>query len=294
MGEEETEMVWVTIPCKKLLRVIALVIALCLSALCAAFCFLTPAAEEGVFLPILMYHSVLKDPSKTGKYVITPESLEEDLQYLRQHGYQTVVMQDVIDFVYNGVPLPEKPVVLTFDDGFYNNLTYLLPLLIEYDMKAIVAPVGEYTEQFSENPDPNPAYAYLSWDDISTLEESGHVEIQNHSYSMHAQTGRHGTLRKSNESMDEYQITLQKDLQKMQDLLTEHCEITPTTFVYPFGQICEGSLPVVKEMGFLASFSCYERANYLTNDPDCLYELGRYNRSGLETTEKIMKKAGII
>ena len=135
-------MVWVTIPCKKLLRAIALVIALCLSALCATFCFLTPAAEEGVFLPILMYHSVLKDPSKTGKYVITPESLEEDLRYLQQHGYRTVVMQDVIDFVYNGVQLPEKPVVLTFDDGFYNNLTYLLPLLIEYDMKAIVAPVG--------------------------------------------------------------------------------------------------------------------------------------------------------
>lgn len=287
-------MVWLTIPCKKLLRVIALLTALSLSVACAFFCFYSPAAEEGVFLPILMYHSILKDTSKTGDYVITPTSLAEDMQYLKDHGYHTVVMHDVIEYVYEGTPLPDHPVILSFDDGFYNNLTYLLPLLIQYDMQAIVSPVGEYTEEYSENPDPNPAYAYLSWDDILTLTDSGRVEIQNHSYSMHSNCGRHGALKKWGESDAEYQQSFQGDVGKMQSLLQEYCGITPTTFVYPFGGICDASLSNVKDMGFLASFSCCERANYLTNDPECLYQLGRYNRSGLTTTDKIMKKAGIV
>ena len=63
-------------------------------------------SEPGVRLPIIMYHSILKDPAKTGKYVITPKRLEEDLMYLRGNGYETVVVADLIAYVESGVPLP--------------------------------------------------------------------------------------------------------------------------------------------------------------------------------------------
>ena len=92
---------------------------------------LAPAGEEGIVLPIIMYHSILRDNARTGQYVITPARLEQDMLYLRERGYTTVGVNDLIEYVYNGVPLPEKPVMLTFDDAYYNNLTYLEPLLIE-------------------------------------------------------------------------------------------------------------------------------------------------------------------
>ena len=115
----------------------------------------TQASEEadGVSLPILMYHSVLKDKSRAGKYVVSPDTLEQDMLYLKGCGYTTVVMEDLINYVENGVPLPEKPVMLTFDDGHLNNKTYVYPLLQKHGMKAVISIVGEYTELFSNTPD---------------------------------------------------------------------------------------------------------------------------------------------
>ena len=86
----------------------------------------TQASEEtdGINLPILMYHSILKDNSRAGKYVISPDTIEQDMLYLKDHGYTTVVMADLIDYVENGTPLPEKPVMLTFDAVSYTHLPH--------------------------------------------------------------------------------------------------------------------------------------------------------------------------
>ena len=69
----------------------------------------TLSQEESVFVPIIMYHSLLADSSKAGQY--------SDLRYLLGQGYETIVMQDLIDYVYHGKDLPENPVIITFDDG---------------------------------------------------------------------------------------------------------------------------------------------------------------------------------
>ena len=94
-----------------------------------------------------MYHSILKDASRTGKYVITPSRVEEDLIYLQENGYETVVVADLIAYVTDGTPLPEKPVMITLDDGYLNNLTYMLPLLEQYDMRAVISVIGLYSER---------------------------------------------------------------------------------------------------------------------------------------------------
>lgn len=64
-----------------------------------------------------MYHSVLKDQKMDGKYVVSPTEFENDLIYLKEHGYTTIFLQELVDYVYSGAALPEKPVVITFDDG---------------------------------------------------------------------------------------------------------------------------------------------------------------------------------
>ena len=249
---------------------------------------------EEIPVPILMYHSILKDQSRSGKYVITPQTLEKDLLYLKENGYHTILVSDLIDYVYHNGTLPCKPVILTFDDGYYNNMTYLLPLLTTYDMKAVISVVGSYTEEFSKIDSHNPNYSYLTWEDIQELEYSGRIEIANHTYQMHESAQRNGCSIKKGESPEEYQKILSQDLVQLQDELTRKSKIkAPLTFTYPFGYICKESQNAVEEAGFLASLSCYETISKISKEPSSLYCLGRFNRPSGIATEKFMKKIQI-
>ena len=59
-------------------------------------------------------------------------------------------MQDLINFVYSGSSLPEKSVVITFDDGYYNNYLYAYPLLEKYDAKMLISFIGKYTDLYND------------------------------------------------------------------------------------------------------------------------------------------------
>lgn len=246
---------------------------------------------DGIPVPILMYHSVLKDPKAAGKFVVSPDTFESDLKYLKENGYTTIFTSELIDYVYHDAPLPEKPVMLTFDDGYLNNLTYVVPLLEKYDMKAVISVVGSFTERDSKGEAHSPSYSNFSWEDINEVVASGHVEIGNHTYNMHStNAGRKGCMKKKGESVEAYQKILSEDLQKTQDLIYENCGFYPVVFTYPYGYISNASTDVVKQLGFQASFGCYERINYINKDPQRLYQLCRFNRPSGISTEKFMDK----
>lgn len=249
--------------------------------------------KDGVKVPILMYHSILKNKGSGGTYVISPELLESDLKYLKENGYTTVFVKELSDYVREGKDLPEKPVVVSLDDGYYNNLTYVLPLLQKYDMKASIAVVGKFTDIFSKEDSHNANYSHMTWDDISDMAKSGHIEISNHTYDMHSTKGRFGCFKNKSESEDDYKKALTEDVGKLQTELMEKSGIKCEVFTYPYGKIYNGSVPVIKDMGFLASLSCYEKMNYITREEDCLYLLGRFNRPSGISTQNFMKKHDI-
>ena len=253
----------------------------------------TDTEEKMPAVPILMYHSVCNNQRVHTDYRISPEMFENDLAYLQKNGYTAVFVADLIAYVYEGYPLPEKPVVLTLDDGYLNNYTEVLPLLEKYDMKATVSVVGEFSNAFSESPDRNPLYAYLTWEDIRALDASGRVEIGNHTYAMHEIGTRRGCMKLQNESEEKYDKALTEDLTKLQDALTQQSGLTPIVFTYPYGFISEESLPVIRKLGFLAALTCYERINYITGEPEQLYRLGRFNRTAGVPTEVFMQKIGV-
>ncbi|MEG2174275.1 MAG: polysaccharide deacetylase family protein [Oscillospiraceae bacterium] len=273
--------------------IVCLLLALSLLVAVVAAPDSTVAQTNGKAVPIIMYHSILRSPSRAGTYVISPEVVECDLQYLARRGYTTIFVSELADAVITGKQLPERPVILTLDDGYLNNLTYMLPLLEKYDMKAVISIVGAYSEKFTALNDPNPNYAHLTWDDITHLVDSGRIEIGNHSYDMHRQTPRKGTRRLTGESPSAYYEALVADVGKAQSLLEECCGIVPTTFTYPYGHISQESLPILREMGFTAFLTCYERVNYVAGDPAVLLSLGRFNRASGVSTEKFMRKLRI-
>lgn len=245
---------------------------------------------EAVKLPILMYHSMLKDSKLQGKYVISPDLFESDLKYIKEHGYTTVVMQDLIDYVHGGT-LPEKPIMLTFDDGYYNNYLYAYPLLQKYDCKMVLSPIGRYADQYTETPDTHASYAHASWEMLKEMVDSGYVELQNHSYNMHSNSnGRKGTKKNKGESEEAYKQAFTEDVSKAQQRFTEQVGITPTCFTYPFGAISNVSLDYLKEMGFQATLTCESKMNELTQEPDALYGLNRFLRTNQGTSEQFFAK----
>lgn len=251
------------------------------------------AAEKLPAVPILMYHSVCNNQRVHSEYRITPDTLESDLAYLKEHGYTSIFVGDLVGYVYEGYALPDKPVIITLDDGYLNNYTEVLPLLEKYDMKATISVVGEFCRTFSDTPDRNPLYAYLTWSDIRALDDSGRIEIGNHTYAMHELGTRRGCMKIESETEEKYDKALTEDLSKLQDALTQYSGLTPIVFTYPYGFVSEESIPVIKKLGFLAALTCYERINYITGDPEQLYRLGRFNRPAGITTEAFMQKIGV-
>lgn len=240
-----------------------------------------------ISVPIIMYHSVSRDENMWCDYVISPITLEKDIVYLKQKGYTPIFVQELIDYVHIDTPLPKKPVILTFDDGFSDNLEYVLPLLEKYDFKATVSVVGSFTE-ISDNSGLNP---YLSSEEIVNLYESCRVEIANHTYDMHSTGGvRKGCSIINGETFEQYRNALLSDLNKTQRYLSENCRIVPTVFSYPYGFVCEPSMRIVKSAGFKASLGVEEKLNIITKDPECLYNLNRFNRPEYVSTEDFFKK----
>lgn len=251
----------------------------------------TTNEEEGICVPAVMYHGMLKDASKQGKYVISPETFEKDLQYLKANGYTAVGVNDLLDYVDGKGNLPEKPILLTFDDGYYNNYLYAYPLAKQYEMKIILSPIGYYTDLYSEKDADHPNYSHVTWDEVREMLESGVVEIQNHTYNLHASNGKRlGAKRLKGEDEAAYQKMLRQDLQTMQDKMTENTGITPTAFVFPFGAISDSALPVVRQMGFRCYVTCESRMNRITRDPECLFGLGRTLRPPGTTSEAFFQK----
>lgn len=235
-------------------------------------------AEEGVEIPVVMYHAVLKDESRHGKYVISPAEFENDLIYLKNHGYTTILVEDLITYTRGG-ELPEKPILLTFDDGYYNNYLYAFEIAKQYRCKFVISPIGACADQYTDAPEENAYYSHATWSQLKEMADSGLVEVQNHSYDLHkSDRGRLGVKKVSGETESQYESMLTQDLTRAQEAIEKNVGIRPTAFVYPFGAASNSTPEIVKKLGFLATFTCREKTSCVTRDPESLYGLGRYLR----------------
>ena len=265
---------------------------LSLFVLCVAFSSASIAAASVADMknvPIFMYHSLAGAGAETS---VSADEFEADLRYLKENGYQAVTLSRLVDFVYHAAPLPENPVVLTFDDGYYNNLAVGLPLAQRYQMPIVVSVIGKDTEIWSENPAEHMRYGHLTWAQIQEMAQSGYAEIANHTWDLHKnENGRKGIRIRAGESSAQYRAILQEDVGKLQTKLQEHCGITPTAFVYPFGATCPEALEILQEMDFLLTLTCQDGENQIkAGEPACLYELNRCHRTAKRPVQIILEE----
>ncbi|MCL1873603.1 MAG: polysaccharide deacetylase family protein [Clostridiales bacterium] len=245
--------------------------------------------QSGMPVPIIMYHSIIKDYKYSDKYIISLRQLENDLRYIKERGYTTITMSQLIAYAEGNNGLPEKPIIITFDDGYYNGYVYLYPLLQELGMKAIISVVGSFSDANNPKEKPNPNYSYLTWEQMKEMMDSGVVEIQNHSYNMHSNKGKRlGAGKRKNESFADYEKALTEDTIRFQDMCKEKLGWEPNTYVYPFGAFGKESEEILAKLGFKATLSCYEKVNYI-DEGSSLFSLRRYNRAGGKGSEAFFK-----
>ena len=147
---------------RTLRRICAAILILC------TIIFLLPEPEG---FPILEYHQVTDaqlDPDFE-VYNVPPAEFSAQLDYLQAEGYTTITLQDFMRAVHGKGTLPEKPIVLTFDDGYADNYSTMLPILEAHGMTAVVYVITN--ELGKEN--------YLTLDELKDMQRRG-IEIGSH------------------------------------------------------------------------------------------------------------------
>jgi len=135
----------------------------------AAAAAAAPRAVATSGVPVLMYHEIVTDGRAPGETVIALDRFEAQMRWLAERGYRTLSMSELVAVIADGAPMPERAVVLTFDDGWKNVLN-AVPVLERYRMKAsfwIIAGKGIGDD-------------YMAWSDIEALARRPGFEVQSH------------------------------------------------------------------------------------------------------------------
>lgn len=191
---------------------------------------------ENVNVPVLMYHAVSDDLWGYWDLFVSPQTIEEELLYLQENGFETIWFEDL-----SHVEDYEKPVILTFDDGYDDNYTELFPLLQKYNAKATIFVIPKAIGTPHK----------MTAEQIYELSQSGLVSIQSHTYS-------HGNL----STMDEE--TLVFEMEESQKYLAALTGQVPYAVCYPEGTRSELSIEVAGryyEYGLLMNGQLYNTSD---------------------------------
>jgi biofilm PGA synthesis lipoprotein PgaB len=225
-------------------------------------CTGTALARPGV--TALCYHHV-GDYYQIGplvnKYTVTPGTLRTHFDYLKENGYRAISMEEYIRYNRGEISLPEKSVLLTFDDAYVSFYEQVFPLLQEYRYPALLAMVGIWQEVPPADPD-----RILTWQQARELEESGLVEIASHSYNLHYMTtaNRFGdvsqaatTLEYANGRFEDravYERRVRADLQRSQQVFADNLGHPVRVMVWPYGEYNSTLLAAARDTGHVATF----------------------------------------
>jgi biofilm PGA synthesis lipoprotein PgaB len=154
---------------------------------CAAA--LAGAADPARFIA-LSYHEVLGEGEPATPTSVTARDLAQQFAWLAANGWQVVSMDQILGARAGGPPLPDKAVLLTFDDGKKDVYTRVFPLLKLFRYPAVIALVGEWLEvpagsTVDYDGLPLPRSAFVTWAEVRAMQASGLVEVASHTFNLH-------------------------------------------------------------------------------------------------------------
>jgi len=217
-------------------------------------------SQRLVRVPILMYHYVSVPPPDADKYrldlSVTPANFEAQMKYLAQEGYHPVRLVDLAEFLRNGKPLPLKPIVITFDDGYLDNYQNAFPILKKYNFVATFFVIAQAIDDFKPG--------YMTWDQLEEMAIE-RMEIGSHSVT-------HPELKDKPRAFQASEIAGSK-------LMIESRIGTPVkSFSYPAGKYDATTIEVLRASGYLAAVTTEPQGAKQSADKP--YELQRIRVRG--------------
>lgn len=203
---------------------------------------------------VLCYHNVVDKITDPKIMNVTTDQLISHFKWLKVNGYNVISLDDIINAKNGKKDLPQKAVLLTFDDGYVSFYTRIYPLLKLYNYHGVYALVGKWQEtpedqNFLYGTLPRSRKMLLSWDEVNEMKDSGLIEFASHTYDYHhgiianpqgntqpaltalkydAKTARY-------ESTQAYLKRVDEDIKKSSDIIYKYTGQRPRSIAWPYG-----------------------------------------------------------
>ncbi len=219
-------------------------------------------------VPVLMYHYLSQAPPDADIYrrdlSVSPTLFAAHLDRIAAEGYTVIRLYDLIAYLTEGIPLPVKPVVLTFDDGYRDNYENALPLLRDHRMTATFFVVMEFINR--ERPE------YLTWPMVQEMSAAG-MSIEAHGVD-------HTTLRGRSRADLEFQAL--RSYETLQNALG----IRAYFISYPAGEFDEQTIAAFQRADYWAGFTTIQGATHQSDD---LFRLPRVRIRSTTTPDELAR-----
>jgi peptidoglycan/xylan/chitin deacetylase (PgdA/CDA1 family) len=220
-------------------------------------------------VPIVTYHDIL--PKKEVFFDVTPEELEADFALIKSKGVTPISLDRLIIHLRTGSPLPEKPILLTFDDGYGSHYEYVYPLLKKYKYPAVFS-------VYVKNMGINTSRSHLTWEQLKIMAVDSLVTI-----AAHSQTHPPDLTKLSDEE-------LISEVVKSKDILEKNLGESIRYFTYPTGKNDGRVRKLVSEAGYIAALAMDDADQKFAGESESLLAIERFGQSRLE--ELVDKASG--
>lgn len=219
-------------------------------------------------VPILMYHYLSTPPAAADIYrrdlSVPPELFAAHLDRMQAEGYSTISLYALVAYIQQGEPLPEKPVIITFDDGYRDNYENAFPLLRERQMTATFFLVIDFIDR--ERPE------YLTWDMVREMYTGG-MSIEVHGVD-------HTTLRGRSQADLEFQAL------RSYETIRDRIGVRPRFLSYPAGEYDDATIAIFRSANYWAGVTTIQGA---THSSENLFELHRIRMRNTTTPDELVR-----
>jgi biofilm PGA synthesis lipoprotein PgaB len=227
--------------------------------LCLSGASLAEDIKAGEFL-VLSYHSVSIDAASGDDYSIDHKRFVEQMEYLRTHGYSPVSMDDILEAAEGRKALPDKPVLLTFDDAYVSYYDLVVPILREFGYPSVLGVVGSFIDNQPPKGLPEPL---MTWEQIKEVASMELVEVISHTYGLHKgiQYNPPGNVwaaaviraydpdKKTYETKAGYIERIKSDFNVQEEAFLKHLGFKPRGIVWPYGMYTKITVDEAKKRG---------------------------------------------
>ena len=224
-------------------------------------------------VPILSYYRISKNkPSKTA---ITQDDFKAQMKYLKDNGYHVITLDQLLGFLDYREQIPEKSVVITFDDGWISIYDIAVPILKEYGFPATIFIYTDFVGGGKA----------MSWKHIKALSQAG-FDIQ-----CQTKTHRNLTVLKNKESFKQYFNALEMEISYPKKLIKEKLNKECNCLAYPYGETNNLIIAILKKHGYRAAFTVDNKSNPFFVDK---YKISRSAIYGKYDIKKFKNKLSVF